>query len=58
MNKKQSTNRKIIIEFSVDWNDYEDVSDELIVEDMGILEGLKEGVKYRIVKDQANTDET
>ena len=35
----------IILEFNEDWSDYKDVADELILEDSGIYEGLKDGVK-------------
>jgi hypothetical protein len=43
-------NRRITItlEFNEEWSDYEDVADELILEDSGIYEGLKDGVKVII----------
>lgn len=43
-------NRKITItlEFNEDWDDYENVSTELLLEDSGIYEGLKDGVKVII----------
>lgn len=43
-------NRRITItlEFNEEWSGYEDVADELILEDSGIYEGLKDGVKVII----------
>lgn len=41
--------RKIIVELTFDWDDYEDVSDELMLEDAG-FEELKDGVSYRIIE--------
>lgn len=50
--------RKILIEFTVDWEDYDDVNVELIVEDAGIIDSLKEGVTYRILNDKPTTNDT
>jgi len=36
--------RIIHFEMIIDWEDYEDVCDELIIEDSGVLDSLKEGV--------------
>ncbi|MFA5207538.1 MAG: hypothetical protein WC428_02660 [Candidatus Paceibacterota bacterium] len=36
--------RTIYLKMIVDWEDYDDVSNELIIEDSGILDSLKEGV--------------
>lgn len=36
--------RAIYLKMEVDWDDYDDVADELILEDSGVLESIKEGV--------------
>ena len=44
---------KVIIEFNVDWENYSDVSDELIIEDMFENWPGKEGIEissYKIEK--------
>jgi len=41
MNRKSRT---IYVKVIVDWQDYEDVTDELILEDSGIYDALKDGV--------------
>lgn len=51
--------RKINLVLEVDWGDYEDVCDELIIEDTGILNNLKDGVKVYQIKtgqDRGNAD--
>lgn len=40
--------RKILVEVEIDWEDYEDVSDELIIEDA--LTSKFEGVEIRVVE--------
>lgn len=50
--------RKIIIELTIDWEDYEDVADELIVEDTGVFQSMKEGVSYRIIKSKTTNNDT
>ena len=40
----------IVLEFNDEWAEYTDVADELILEDSGIYDGLKDGVKV-IIKD-------
>jgi hypothetical protein len=42
----------IVLEFDDEWSDYKDVADELILEDSGIYEGLKDGVKVIIKTDE------
>ena len=37
--------REIIVKVIIDWEDYDDVSDQLILEDCGIYDGLKEDVR-------------
>lgn len=41
---------KVIIEFDVNWDDYSDVCDELIIEDMFENCPYKEGVKIKSYK--------
>ena len=41
---------KVTIEFNVDWDDYSDVSDELIIEDMFENWPVKEGVEINSYK--------
>lgn len=43
----------IVLEFDDEWSDYKDVADELILEDSGIYEGLKDGVKV-IIENRKN----
>lgn len=40
--------RKLLLEVTLNWEDYEDVADELLLEDSGILSCLKEGVNVKI----------
>lgn len=54
---EQKKSRTILVEFTVNWEDYEDVADELVIEDSGILESMKVGVSYRIIKDKNETNE-
>lgn len=42
--------REIIVKVVIDWNDYEDTCDELILEDSGIFENLKDGVYIEYIK--------
>ena len=42
--------RKINLVLEIDWDDYDDVSDELIIEDTGILNNLKDGVSVYQIK--------
>lgn len=39
--------RKLLVDISIEWQDYEDVADELILEDAITLQ--KEGVSYKII---------
>ena len=39
--------RTIFLKLEVDWDDYDDVSDELLLEDTGILDKLKFGVSVK-----------
>lgn len=47
--------RTLIIEVIFDpkeWEDYEDVSDELLLEDSGIFDILKNGVDVKLIKQE------
>ncbi len=44
--------RKIYLEVVIDWEDYDDVCDELIIEDSGIYDALKEGVTIKLVENE------
>ena len=46
--------RKIYLEVTIDWEDYEDICDELCIEDSGIFDSLKTGVFIEIMKDNNN----
>ena len=50
MNKK----RIVFLKLTVDWEDYDDVCDELLLEDTGILDNLKKGVKLEHIKYDPN----
>lgn len=41
--------REIFIKVIVDWENYDDVCDETLIEDTGIYDALKDGVKIEIV---------
>lgn len=41
--------REILLRFTVDWKDYDDVHPQLVLEDSGILEQLKDGVRIEVV---------
>lgn len=43
----------IEVEFT-GWDEYEGVSPELLLEDSGIYDGLKDGVSIQIIKNQPN----
>lgn len=45
---EQNKPRKILVEFLIDWEDYEDVADELIIEDAVKID--KAGVSYQIIQ--------
>lgn len=42
--------REILVKVVIDWEDYDDVCDELILEDSGIFDNLKIGVSIQQVK--------
>ena len=48
--------RKINLVLEIDWDDYDDVSDELIIEDTGILNNLKDGVSVYQIKTAQDKD--
>lgn len=48
--------RKINLVLEVDWDNYDDVSDELIIEDTGILNNLKDGVSVYQIKTAQDKD--
>ena len=41
--------KKLYLEITIDWDNYEDVNDELILEDSGLLDSIKDGVKAELV---------
>lgn len=45
----ENNKREILVKVVVDWEDYDDVSDELILEDSGIFDSLKDGVSIEII---------
>lgn len=49
--------REIIVKVVIDWNDYEDTCDELILEDSGIFENLKDGVSIELNKHKVSNNE-
>ena len=49
--------REIIVKVVIDWNDYEDTCDELILEDSGIYENLKDGVSIELNKHNVSNNE-
>ena len=40
--------REILVKFIIDWEDYDDVCDELILEDLEL--NMKVGASYEIIK--------
>lgn len=46
--------RTFTIKVTVDWEDYDDVDSELVLEDSGIYDSLKDGVKVELVKEEKN----
>ena len=43
--------REIQIKVTVDWEDYDDVHPELVLEDAGIHGCLSDGVTYEVIRD-------
>jgi len=43
--------RTIYLQVTIDWEDYDDVCDELVLEDTGMLDKLKEGVVVKQIAD-------
>jgi hypothetical protein len=41
--------RTIIVQVEIDWEDYDDVCDELMLEDSGIYDSLKDGVEIKLI---------
>lgn len=41
--------REIILKLKIDWEDYDDVCDEIILDDCGILDGIKDGISIEIL---------
>ena len=54
---KKDMKREIIVKVVIDWNDYEDTCDELILEDSGIYENLKDGVSIELNKHKVSNNE-
>lgn len=48
----EQSKRKIAIELTFDWDEYDNVADEIFIEDSGISE-VKDGVTYKIISDYA-----
>jgi hypothetical protein len=48
-------NRKIIVEFTITWEDYDDVAPELVLEDAGVGDCLITGVSYKVLSDTKTT---
>jgi hypothetical protein len=48
--------RTIYLEMTIDWDDYDDVCDDLIIEDSGVLDSLKEGVTVKQIHFPVITD--
>lgn len=48
--------REIIVKITIDWEDYGDVSKELILEDTGIYDSLKEGVNIEILRENETNE--
>lgn len=46
--------KTIFLKVEINFENYEDVSDELILEDSGILDSLKNGVKVEIINNTNN----
>ena len=42
--------REILIRVTIDWEDYEDVCDEVMLEDSGIYDELKSGVDIDVLE--------
>jgi hypothetical protein len=42
--------KTIYLKMTIDWENYDDVIDELIIEDSGVLDSLKEGVSIEQIK--------
>jgi hypothetical protein len=53
-NAVMSKKRIVFLKMTVDWEDYDDVCDELLLEDTGILDNLKEGIKVEHIKFDPN----
>ena len=49
-----SKKRIVFLKLTVDWEDYDDVCDELLLEDTGILDNLKNGVNVEHIKFDPN----
>lgn len=47
--------REILIKVTIDWDNYDDVCDELILEDSGIYDSLKDGVGIEIITQSNET---
>lgn len=43
--------REIQVMLFIDWEDYDDVHPELVLEDTGMLDQLKRGVNWKIIED-------
>ena len=44
--------RTIYLKTEFNWEDYDDVNDEYLIEDSGIYDGIKDGVGITIVEDK------
>lgn len=50
MSKKQNKPRKITVVFEIDWDDYDDVCNELIIDDVLDNHPMKDGVTYSVIE--------
>ena len=48
--------REILIKVVIDWEDYDDVCDEIVLDDCGIYDALKDGVSI-LICDKEETDD-
>ena len=46
--------REILLMITIDWEDYDDVSDELIVEDIFEDFKMKDGVEIKVIENENN----
>jgi len=52
MQQSNKPQRKILVEFTFDWEGYEKVTDELMIEDAELLAGSPSGISMKVVKQE------